>query len=136
MFKYESTAGSPVLVRDLSPVDTHSYQAVANPSSASSQPSDESLSELSFPQSTSLDVDEVRGHEATSTVEIRRVGRETTIETLTYYLENNTRSGGGPLQRIRQDPITGRCYATFEDALSECFLIIKKINQSQFTFIH
>lgn len=120
MFEYESTAGSPVLV------DTHSYEAVANPSSASSQPSDESLSELSFPQPTSLDVDEVWGHEATSTVEIRRVGRETTIETLTFYLENNTRSGGGPLQRIRQDRITGRCYATFEDARSECFLMIKK----------
>ena len=134
MFEYESIAGSPVLVSDLSPVDIHSCQAVANPSSASSQPSEESLSELSFPQPTSANVAGVWGHEATSTVEIGRVRRETTIETLTYYFENNTRSGGGPLQRIRQDHTTGRCYATFEDAESECFLII--FWGCQFTFIN
>ena len=120
----ESIAGSSVLESDLSTVGKYSSQAVANPSSASSLPSDESLSELKVPVPTSANVAGVWGHEATSTVEIGHVGRATTIETLTYYLENNTRSGGGPLQRIRQDRITGRCYATFEDALSECFLII------------
>ena len=126
MFEYESIAGSPALVSDLSPVDIYSCQAVANPSSASS--------EVSVPQPTSADVAGVWGHEATSTVEIRRVRRETTKETLTYYFENNTRSGGGRLQRIRQDRTTGHCHATFEDAESECFFII--FLGCQFTFIN
>ena len=65
----------------------------------------------------------VHGQQGTCTVEIRSTGSSnTSMETLTLYLEKTRRSGGGKLQRpIRQDGTTGRCYATFENAESEFF---------------